>query len=290
MKRIIFDCDNTMGVSGCDVDDGLALLYLLGRGDIEICGVTTTYGNSDVETVYWSTKALLEEIGRKDIPLFKGCPRKDVLKSEAAEFIVETVRSNRSNISILATGPLTNLYAAYLLDSTIFEQVCEVVVMGGITAELVINGRVLDELNFSSDPAAAECVLKNTDNLAVITGNNCLRAFLSEKDFEQKLSSSKKNIAGYIRKKCRYWFEEMRSAFQIDGFYAWDVVAAAFLANPALFDSCFHPLAPNLEDLRKGRLSPALEGDFRRVVNIPVISDLDKFFDDVYRAWLSLEI
>ena len=26
--KILFDCDNTFGVSGCDVDDGLALLYL----------------------------------------------------------------------------------------------------------------------------------------------------------------------------------------------------------------------------------------------------------------------
>ena len=28
-KKIIFDCDNTFGVTDCDVDDGLALLYLL---------------------------------------------------------------------------------------------------------------------------------------------------------------------------------------------------------------------------------------------------------------------
>ena len=29
MKKIIFDCDNTFGVKDCDVDDGLALMYLL---------------------------------------------------------------------------------------------------------------------------------------------------------------------------------------------------------------------------------------------------------------------
>ena len=27
-KKIIFDCDNTFGVTDCDVDDGLALIYL----------------------------------------------------------------------------------------------------------------------------------------------------------------------------------------------------------------------------------------------------------------------
>jgi len=34
MKKVIFDCDNTMGVRDCDVDDGLALVYLLGKENI----------------------------------------------------------------------------------------------------------------------------------------------------------------------------------------------------------------------------------------------------------------
>lgn len=33
MKRLIFDCDNTFGINGCDFDDGLALLYLLGNSE-----------------------------------------------------------------------------------------------------------------------------------------------------------------------------------------------------------------------------------------------------------------
>ena len=38
MKKIpvILDCDNTMGVPGCDVDDGLTLRYLLGCPEVEL--------------------------------------------------------------------------------------------------------------------------------------------------------------------------------------------------------------------------------------------------------------
>ena len=46
MRKIIHDCDCTFGINGCDVDDGLALLYLLGDPEAEILGVTTTYGNN----------------------------------------------------------------------------------------------------------------------------------------------------------------------------------------------------------------------------------------------------
>lgn len=54
-KTIVFDCDNTFGMKGRDVDDGLALLYLLGHPCADLLGVTTTYGNSRTEAVYANT-------------------------------------------------------------------------------------------------------------------------------------------------------------------------------------------------------------------------------------------
>ena len=43
---VVVDCDNTLGIPGCDVDDGTALIYLLGCPEVEIIGITTSYGNS----------------------------------------------------------------------------------------------------------------------------------------------------------------------------------------------------------------------------------------------------
>ncbi|HBC99873.1 MAG TPA: nucleoside hydrolase, partial [Lachnoclostridium sp.] len=45
MKHVVFDCDNTFGVKDCDVDDGLALMYLLGCPEVKVHGITATYGN-----------------------------------------------------------------------------------------------------------------------------------------------------------------------------------------------------------------------------------------------------
>lgn len=58
MKKVIFDCDNTLGISNCDVDDGLTLLFLLGRKEFELLGVTLTYGNSSLEKVVGATATL----------------------------------------------------------------------------------------------------------------------------------------------------------------------------------------------------------------------------------------
>lgn len=53
MKKVIFDCDNTMGLPGRDVDDGLSLFYLLGSPEIELLGVCSTFGNDcDAQASY----------------------------------------------------------------------------------------------------------------------------------------------------------------------------------------------------------------------------------------------
>ena len=286
MKKIIVDCDNTMGVPGCDVDDGLAIIYLLGRPDIEILGITSVYGNSDLETVYVNTLAMMRELGRCDIPIVKGCPDAKSRESEAARFIVDTVNSNAGAVSILATGPLTNLYAAYLLDKTIFEKVSEIILMGGVMEPLIINGRELKELNLSCDPEATKNLLINGKNVTVITGNACLDAFFPQRDFQERLASSNSPMAKYISEKCSYWLERMMT-FDIKGFYNWDVVAAVRLTEPPLFRDVKYRFKPGLGELKRGFLIESNEGSSKPcIINKPEIKNIKTFSDEVYRAWL----
>ena len=111
-KRVIYDCDNTMGLPMKEIDDGLTLLYLLARPDIELVGVTTTFGNGTIEEVHGQTEKLLHAVGRSDIPLLKGEGRLGQHPTQAARFLAETVAADSGQISVLATGPLGNLVAA----------------------------------------------------------------------------------------------------------------------------------------------------------------------------------
>lgn len=289
-KKVIFDCDNTMGINTCDVDDGLALLYLLGEASVELCGITTTYGNSDIETVYSNTLTVLKEIGRTDIEVFKGCPNRYSLESDAVNYIVDTVNANPKDISILATGSLTNLFAAYVKDNELFSKISEIVIMGGSTNELRINGKVLDELNFSFDPSAAEWILKEGKNISILTGNNCLDAFFSETEFVRRLKSSNNSAAQYISEKCMYWIDDAKSAFNVKGFYNWDVVAAAYLARPELFKNDYKFISPNRKDLELGKLCYTPEEGVTCLVNAPIMCNLNELTEEIYSSWLRLRI
>lgn len=129
MKSIIFDCDNTMGPYGKDVNDGLALLYLLGKKEVDLTGVTTRFGNSTIEDVYKNTVGMFHELNINYIPLKKGAASTDNRQSEAAEFLVEMVNSMSKEITILATGSLTNLYGAYEIDKSFFKKVKEIILI-----------------------------------------------------------------------------------------------------------------------------------------------------------------
>ena len=133
--RVILDCDNTMGIPYREVDDGLTLLYLLGRPDIEVVGITTTFGNGTIDEVHPITEALLEEMGREDIPLHKGAGEADEAPTAAAHFLAETVADHPGEISVLAIGPVGNLRGAAKVNDQFFQQVKEIALMGGVSPD-----------------------------------------------------------------------------------------------------------------------------------------------------------
>ena len=188
MHKVIFDCDNTMGIYGCDVDDGLTLLYLLGRNDIDILGVTTTYGNNKLEKVYENTKNMFNELNINHIPLLKGASDTEYRNSGASSFLVEIVNKYPNTITILATGSLTNLLGAYDLDNNFFNKVKEIVLMGGITKPLIINNKHLPELNFSCDPEASHKIFNCGCKVTILNAHICLQAFFGKKEYERLTS------------------------------------------------------------------------------------------------------
>lgn len=288
MKQVVFDCDNTLGVKGCDVDDGLALLYLLGCEDAELHGITVTYGNSQLDVVYETTRDMLKELGREDITLKKGGSRAGEYDSEAAEYLAAMADRFPGELSVLATGSLTNLAGAYEKDENFFEKVKEIVLMGGITQELVFEKKVMKELNFSCDPHASCNVLKYGRNVSVITGNNCLKVLFTREEYKRELFTRKEQIARYIRERTDYWFGYNEEDYGIKGFYNWDVTAAVYLMHPELFTDHSFCFDFSEEDLQSGYLRKDKNGKDK--CNLPEIGEEKAFKRNIYDTWMKTEI
>jgi inosine-uridine nucleoside N-ribohydrolase len=280
-----------MGLPNKDVDDGLALMYLIGNNNVDLLGVTTTFGNSHIDDVFQATSKLLNDLNKTEIPLKKGAGKDSDRKSEAAAFLVHLVNQYPNQITILATGSLTNLHGAYCLDPNFYHKVKEIVLMGGLTKPLIINGLNLDELNFSVDSEASYNVLHSGAKITTMTGHICLQAEFRKKEYMRLMENKDIASYAYIKEHSYAWYEHFKELFSTEGFFNWDTVSSVYITNPELFEDSFKSIISSEKDLRKGFLRVEDHHENGSIINIPtVIKDIALFNEIIFETWKKVKI
>lgn len=292
LRKLIIDCDNTFSINGCDVDDGLAIIYTLAQKNTEVLGITTTFGNNELSVVHPNTLQFMKNIGHPEIPVIKGsdrdnwdsspCPSlaESYRDNEAAKFLVEMANEHSGELCILAIGSLTNLYHAWQLDNYFYDKVKDISLMGGITEPLIINGKILNELNFSCNYKASLNVLKYGKQITIATGNTCLDGFFTRDRFEKLKEGN--DFEKWLYESCLYWFNREKDVFENDGIYIWDILSAAAILNPHLFIMDTLDISPDRDSMKTGLLIG--KGKTRKVI-IPKIKDVDEYMEHIYEQY-----
>ena len=185
MKNVILDLDT-------GIDDSLALALAIADENINLLGITTTYGNVQTKISCINSNFILKLLNQENIPVLKGLDHallKDNFKRHKVSaqihgknglgdieeqfgsyndskypffvpFVLEQIKKYDGDITYITTGPLTNL--AYLLENH-KEQIIkinEIVSMGGA---IIYPGNVSNnaEANIHQDPHAAKIVLES---------------------------------------------------------------------------------------------------------------------------------
>lgn len=281
MESILFDCDNTLGIRHREIDDGLALIYLLGCADIELHGITTTFGNGTLPEVLAQTRKLLDRLGRSDIPLVAGAAGRRQAPTEAARFLAENAARRPGELTLLATGPLGNLHAAKQLDPDFYSNLKRIVCMGGTHQPLQVGWRRIAELNFSADPQAAHNVLHASCPVTVMSAELCLQASFSWWDLRRI-----GHLSPWLRTVMRNWLVSFGLYCGVPRFYLWDLVPAVFLTHPELFDRRLLQPVATPEDLARGTLRWELVTRNHNSVNVPSeIRSRPAFMACLFQAW-----
>ena len=198
LHRVIFDTD-----IGTDVDDILALAFLLGCPEITIEGVTTVYG--DVALRARMVQKLFQLCGIEGIPVHTGLGQpllgldpvywpghegvglldeNDDLPAasdtHAVDFLVGHVLANPGQITLLAVGPLTNVASAVIREPRFATSLKRLVVMGGrIDFSDTTSGPA--EHNIRCDPEAAHVVLASGAPIELVPLDVTLRAHIRQR-------------------------------------------------------------------------------------------------------------
>ncbi|MDD2924972.1 nucleoside hydrolase [Rhodoferax sp.] len=271
-RKVIFDTDP-------GVDDAMALYYALAHPDIDVVGITTTFGNVHVEQAAINALYLCTLTGRA-IPVTLGASQPMVKTAEApptyihgvdglgnlprrvdatgqldtrssAQFMVDMARQYPGQITLVAVGPLGNLAAALALAPELPTLVREVILMGGTVLEAG-NVSPVAEANIWNDPHAADVVFTAGWPLIMVgldvTHQVILPLALFKSIAEHHQHVATDTLYHAVDFYSAFYSQHDQIVGQVHGCYGHDVLAFVVLTNPELFT------------LQTGRVRVATEG------------------------------
>jgi inosine-uridine nucleoside N-ribohydrolase len=184
MHKVILDMDP-------GVDDALALILALKSPEVQVLGITTVAGNASLEMTSANARRVLEYLNAGSIPVAMGAanplnhPLEDALSyhgldglgncglpppklplhpAKAWDFLARSVLDAPGEVTLVATGPLTNVAYAFELHPELPELLARLVLMGGaygLTPYGKGNQTPYAEFNIWQDPEAAHIVFSS---------------------------------------------------------------------------------------------------------------------------------
>ncbi len=158
----------------------------------------------------------------------------------AVDFIISTIMENPGEVTLIATGPLTNVAAAIRLQPKIVENVKQIVIMGGNIGSLPTPGYSSDapyvaEFNFRMDAEAAKIVMTSGAPI-VLSPLNASRKTGFTKEHYDEIVAMGGPVADIIEQRMgsRFYPSEDRPAWE-GSLLMFDQLAVAYVIDPTLF-------------------------------------------------------
>jgi len=243
-------------IMDCDPGHDDALAILLAARHVHVLAITTVAGNVDVERTTLNARRIVDLAGL-DAPIARGCarplvqppvhapdihgqtgldgyefppPRAAVDERHAVEVLVDTIRA-RDGVTIIATGPLTNLAVALRTAPDIAARIKEISLMGG--SATFGNRTPAAEFNIWFDPEAADIVFRSGVPLWM-SGLNVTRQAGIDLAGIARIEALGKRTAGAMASLLRFYLDRQRERVGIASASLHDPCAVAILLEPAV--------------------------------------------------------
>jgi len=304
-RPVILDVDT-------GIDDMVALLIAATAPELALRGVTCVAGNVELQHVARNTGTLLQLVGRGDVPVSIGAARPlsrrlrtapethgptgtgyaelrgeqpalettDFTPVPAARYLEAHLKRHPGQMTIVATGPLTNIASAAQNGVDLAGGAREVVWMGGA---LRVRGNTTEtgEWNACVDPEAAEICLSSGSLDRVFPLDATQQAVFSLDDLDRLPES---DLAGVVRDAIRFYVGYHRVADGLDGCYLHDAVTlvGALLRPDLVTDTRDRRLVcdTSADVTTAGTIRPA-DDDPRPMLNVAMAIDAPAMREEI---------
>ena len=295
MINLVLDLDT-------GIDDAIALSIAAKDESINLLGVTCTYGNVTVDESAYNTLALLSLLDRSDVPVYKGRDRallssspyfpheagrkihgpkgsgditlkeskRSIEKINAIDYL-SSLMMKRDDITIITTGPMTNLASVLSSYPTLLSWKGKVIFMGGA---LTVRGNVnhFAEANIFKDPEAAKIVVESGLDVTMIGLDVTKRTRLYRTNAE-KWKDRGSEIGETLGSMLDYYLD---NTLGMDETYVHDPSAVIASLHPEYFSFLPLPLTVETEGLDRGRVVVDEKKLLDRDKMIKVALDVDR--------------
>lgn len=303
-RKVIFDCDPGL-------DDALALLLAIASDDLEILAVTTIAGNSTIDNTTQNALDLLQFYGRPDIPVARGNANpilgnfsmgahvhgqrgigsvtltSSIAKEHplrAHDLIRKLLLESDEKVTIIATGPFTNIGLAISLYLEIIDKIELISMMGGSLN--VGNIGAATEANAGNDPEATH-ILLSCGVPIVMFGLHLTYATQIYPEDMDRIESIGGEFAKTIADFNRFHFQFYKNDLNFEGDPSHDSCAVAYLINPDIFTMKKYNVVMDLDGkYSRGQTIVDLYNVTNREPNVlfGMKSDRDAFVELVYQS------
>jgi purine nucleosidase len=290
MVKVLLDTD-----IGSDIDDAVALAYLLAQPDCDLVGVTTVSGDTaqraacaealcraadrTVPIHQGLTGPLVTGLGQPEVPQYAAISKVHPARPsapDAVEFMRGVIRRDPGEVVLLSIGPLTNVGTLFAVDPEIPS------LLGGFTSMAGVyfdSERENGEWNVMVDPVAAAMAYRHAPS-----GHRCvgldvtLQVRMDRSEVEERFSTTP--VLRMVLEMAAVWFE-LRKAMSIDEAITFhDPLAAASIFESGLctFEQGRVRVEYGAEIPPAGNTSFTPTSDGRHHVATSV--DVERFFDN----------
>ena len=300
-EKIILDCDPGH-------DDAVAMMIAAISPKIDLLGITVVAGNQKLEKTVKNALKVCNHLNL-NVPVYSGMSRPmireqviaddihgetgldgpvfeevkiEVEKKHAVNFIIDTLMNSEEKITLVPTGPLTNIAMAMRFEPRIIEKIKRIILMGG--AYQLGNITPAAEFNILADPDAAHVVFTSGTDLTMM-GLDLTRQAQATSEVIDKIKSLNNKASELFVDLMEFFASTQKEVFGWPAPPVHDPTTIAYIIDPSCIE--VKPMFCEVEiwsERSYGRTLCDYFGILKKKPNVDVAVklDFDKFWNIIY--------
>lgn len=249
-QKLILDCDPGH-------DDAVAIMLAAKSEKLDLLGITVVAGNQTLEKTQVNARNVCQCLGL-DVPVYAGCGQpmirekmvaadihgetgldgpvfeplvKPLEEEHAVSFLIRTLMASDGDITVVTTGPMTNLAMAMRMEPRIIPKIRRIVLMGGAYT----NGNVTPaaEFNIIADADAAYVCFTSGRPITMV-GLDVTRKALCYPSVVDRMEKVGNKASKLFVDLMRHFCRSQKAVFGWEGGPLHDPITIAYLIDPSV--------------------------------------------------------